>query len=86
MFKFMAPMLGLLVTTACGITPASDGSLSSQKNFLGEDIAQTGEVRVGRTAFEQAQKEGWSSQELSVEGPIESNKSGAATGHYIIRL
>ncbi len=53
---------------------------------LGEDIAQTGEVRVGRTAFEQAQKEGWSSQELSVEGPIESNKSGAATGHYIIRL
>jgi len=53
---------------------------------LGEDIAGPGEVRVGSSAYEQAQTESWTPAGIRIEGPLSGDKSGVSLQHYILRL
>jgi class 3 adenylate cyclase len=53
---------------------------------LGEDIAATGEIRVGKEGYEEAEKSGSFPPGLNTEGPVTTSKSGASMEHYILTL
>ena len=53
---------------------------------LGEDISETGDIRVGKAGYEEAKASGKLPPGLEVDGPISLSKSGASLEHYILRL